>query len=84
MDNSSMVILFVDVERAIFNKNSDCNMDTFSIRLPWDNSIDCFKNCNNEHMVGIRGRIQIKKIEVDNLSMFVTELVAEKISFLSI
>lgn len=83
VENSLNAILFIDVERPTACKESDEEVELFSICIPWKDAVNYLKNCTEQQVIGLRGRIQIKKVEVQQASLFVTELIAEKISFLS-
>lgn len=82
VDNSPNAILFINVERLNVFEENDEDIELFSICIPWKDAVDCLKSCTEQQVIGLRGRMHIKKIDAKKSSLFVTELIAEKISFL--
>ena len=66
-------------------KNADGNYDTDFIDCKlWDGIAEnASEFCKKGDLLGIKGRIQSSSFEKDNEKKYVTELIAEKITFLS-
>lgn len=66
-------------------KNEDGIYETDFIRCILWNAIanHTSEYCKKGDLVGIKGRIQTRSYEVDNEKKYVTEVIAEKVSFLA-
>jgi len=66
-------------------KNMDGLYDTdFVDCILWENiAVNTKEYCTKGNIVGIRGRVQSRIIEEDNINKNVMQLVAEKVTFLS-
>lgn len=77
----SMITLAV--QRAF--KNSDGIYETDFIRCSLWNGIaqNTHEFCKKGDLVGIRGRLQVRSYEENNETKYITEVIAEKVTFLS-
>jgi len=66
-------------------KNSEGNYDTdFVDCVAFDNIAENTKDyCSKGDIVGVKGRVQSRVIEKDNKKEYSTEIIAEKVTFLS-
>ena len=66
-------------------KNVDGNYDTDFINcVSFDNIADNVKEyCKKGDIVGVKGRVQSRVVEKDNEKEYLTEIIAEKVTFLS-
>ena len=66
-------------------KNSEGNYDTdFISCVLWQGVAEnTVEYCRKGDLVGIKGHIQTRSYEVDEEKKFITEIVAEKVTFLS-
>lgn len=71
------------VPRSFKNVNGEYDTDFIDCVL-WDNvAANTVEYCHKGDIVGVRGRIQTRLIEKDNIKNSILEVVAEKITFLS-
>ena len=87
-----VVVLEERHKKSIFNvavprsfKNSNGEYETDFIRcLLWDAiATSTAEYCHKGDIVGIKGRIQVTQYEENNEKKYLTEVVAEKVTFLS-
>ncbi len=66
-------------------KNAEGNYDTDFVDCVAFDSIatNTAQYCGKGDIVGVKGRVQSRKIEKEDKNEFVTEIIAEKITFLS-
>ncbi len=71
------------VPRSYKNVNGEYDTDFISCRL-WDGiAQNANEFCKKGDLLGIKGRIETRNYEKDEKINYVTELIAEKITFLS-
>jgi single-strand DNA-binding protein len=82
-NNKKKTLITVAVPRSY--KNIDGNYDTDFIRCTLWNGIaeSTCEYCKKGDVVAIKGRLQTSSYEKDDERKFVTDVVAEKVSFLS-
>ena len=76
-------VLCVAVPRSYKNSNGEYDTDFIRCVL-WDAiATSTSEYCKNGDIVGIKGRIQVSSYEKDDKKEYITEVVAEKVTFLS-
>lgn len=82
-NNKSVMYITLAVPRSF--KNSDGVYETdFIDCILWDVVAKTAEEyCKKGDIVGVRGRIQTRNYEKDNEKKYVTEIIAEKLTFLS-
>jgi single-strand DNA-binding protein len=71
------------VPRSFKNVNGEYDTDFIDCIL-WDNiAATTVKYCNKGDIVGVKGRIQSRIVEKDDNKKYLTEVIAEKVTFLS-
>ncbi len=75
--------LTLAVPRSFKNANGEYETDFFDCIL-WDNvAASTVEYCNKGDIVGVKGRLQSRKIEDDKGKRTITSIVAEKVTFLT-
>ena len=66
-------------------KNAEGSYDTdFIDCILWDGiAKNTAEYCKKGDVIGVKGRLQSRKYEMDNTTKFVIEVIAEKVTFLS-
>ena len=66
-------------------KNVDGSYDTdFIDCVLWDGiAKNTVEYCKKGDIIGVKGRLQSRKYEVDNLTKYLVEVIAEKVTFLT-
>lgn len=82
-NNKEHVFVTIAVQRSF--KNPDGIYDTDFIRCSLWNGIakNVSEYCKKGDLIGIRGRLQVRNYEEDGEVKYITEVIAEKISFLT-
>ena len=82
-NNKEYASITVAVQRAF--KNSDGIYETDFIKCKLWNGIasNVKEYCKKGDLVGVRGRIQIRSYEENEETKYITEIIVEKVSFLS-
>lgn len=82
-NNNKKSAITIAVNRSY--KNSDGIYETDFIRCILWNAIasNTCEYCHTGDVVGIKGRLQTRTYEEDNVKKYITEVIAEKITFLS-
>lgn len=76
-------IFNVAVPRSFKNSNGEYETDFIRCVL-WDAiATSTAEYCHKGDIVGIKGRIQVTQFEENNEKKYITEVVAEKVTFLS-
>ena len=76
-------IFSVAVPRSFKNANGEYETDFIRCVL-WDAiATSTAEYCHKGDIVGIKGRIQVSTFEKDNKKEYITEVIAEKVTFLS-
>ena len=71
------------IPRSFKNMNGTYDTDFIECTL-WDNvAINTSEYCHKGDIVGIKGRIQSRVIEKEEEKNYITEIIAEKVTFLS-
>ncbi len=71
------------VPRAYKNVNGEYDTDFIGCKL-WQNVAQSTTDyCKKGDLVGVKGRIQTSRYDTENGERFLTEVVAEKVTFLS-
>ena len=66
-------------------KNAEGSYDTdFIDCILWDGiAKNTAEYCKKGDVIGVKGRLQSRKYEMDNITKFVIEVIAEKVTFLT-
>ena len=82
-DKAKVATISLAIPRSF--KNSDGNYDTDFIDCVAFDSVaeNTSEYCNKGDIVGVKGRVQSRVIEKDDKNEYLTEIIAEKITFLS-
>ncbi len=73
----------VAVPRSFKNKNGEYETDFIECTL-WSSIAESTANyCKKGDIIGVKGRIQTRSYDVDDEKKYVTEVIAEKVTFLS-
>lgn len=73
----------VAVQRAFKNQNGIYESDFIRCNL-WNGiATNVHEYCKKGDLVGIKGRIQIRNYEENDNTKYITEIIVEKVSFLS-
>lgn len=71
------------VPRSFKNMNGEYDTDFIECKL-WEHlAINTVEYCHKGDIVGVKGRLQTRKVEKDEIKRTVLEVVAEKVTFLS-
>lgn len=71
------------VPRSYKNMNGEYDADFIDCIL-WNNVAESTTEyCHKGDLLGVRGRIQTRSYEKDDVKKYVTEVIAEKVTFLS-
>lgn len=77
--------LLLEVQRNFRNSNGEYESDIFNVLLWRGIAEDCCHVCSKGSLVGVKGRLSAYNNKVDNgTTYYNAEIVAEKVSFLSI
>lgn len=71
------------VPRSYKNSNGEYETDFIDCVLWTGIAENTTEYCKRGDILGVKGRVQTRTFEVDDKKRFVTEVVAEKVSFLS-
>ena len=76
-------VFSVAVPRSYKNQNGEYETDFIRCVL-WDAiAVSTAEHCKKGDIVGIKGRIQVSSYEKNDKKEFITEVIAEKVTFLS-
>ena len=83
VNNRSRTYFPLAVQRSFKNQDGEYEADFISVVL-WNGIAEnACEYCSKGDLVGVRGRLQTNNYEKDGNMVYVTEVIAEKISFLS-
>lgn len=71
------------VPRAYKNMNGEYDTDFIGCKLWQGVAQNTTDYCKKGDLVGVKGRIQVDRYQTDEGERFITEVVAEKVTFLS-
>ena len=82
-DNKSSLAINLAVQRSY--KNEEGLYETDYIRcILWNGiAMHTSEYCHKGDLVGVKGRLQTRKYEVNNEVKYITEVIVDKVSFLS-
>lgn len=79
--NTTQTTITLAVNRAYKNENGEYETDFIDVILYSNIAVNTTEYCNKGDIIGVKGRIQTRIIE--NEKKKVTELIADKVTFLS-
>mgnify|MGYP002524236805 CR=1 FL=1 len=79
LESGEYAKIVLAVPRSFKNANGECETDFIEIILKGNIATNTKEYCNKGDILGIKGRIQSVKVEDE----YKTELIAEKVTFLS-
>ena len=82
-DNKSKIILRLAVPRSYKNVNGDYDTDIISCILYDGIAKTTYEYCKKGDLVGIKGRTESRKVKDDEVIEYISEIKAEKVTFLS-
>ena len=71
------------VPRAYKNQNGEYDTDFINCRIWGNGAKNTSKYCSQGDLIGIKGRIETYNYDTENGRKYITEVVADKITFLS-
>ena len=82
-EDESFTIVTLSVPRSFRNENGEYDNDVIPCKL-W-NSIaeNTVEYCKQGDLIGVKGRVQSRVIENEDKKEYITEIIAEKVTFLS-
>lgn len=82
-NNKKYMVITLAIPRAFKNSNGDYDTDYIDCML-WDLTAKTTSEyCHKGDIVGIKGRIQSRVVEQDSTKRYYTDIIAEKVTFLS-
>lgn len=81
--NKKISRITLAVPRAYKNSNGEYETDFLECTLWQGVAENTFTYCKKGDLVGIRGRLQSNRFEKDGVTVYKTEVLAEKVTFLS-
>lgn len=82
-ENKSVVRMTLAVPRSYKNEDGVYDADFVDIVM-WDGIAEHTEEyCKKGDLVGVKGRIETRNVEKDNMKTKITEIVAERVTFLS-
>jgi single-strand DNA-binding protein len=82
-NKKGFIITTLGVPRSWKNENGEYETDFIDIKINGTIADNVKEFCKKGDIVGVKGRIQTTIIKKDNKDIKVTEIVAEKVTFLS-
>ncbi len=81
--NKSVTTVTLAIPRSFKNMNGEYDTDFIDCVL-WENTAkSTTEYCHRGDIVGIKGRIQSRVVEKNDEKKYLTEIIAEKVTFLS-
>ena len=81
--NKKVGVMALAIPRTFKNSEGEYETDFINIQL-WDSVAENVKEyCRKGDIVGVKGRLQSREIEKYHTKMTITEVIAEKVTFLS-
>lgn len=71
------------VPRSYKNVNGEYETDFIDCRLWSGVAENTTEYCKKGDLIGVKGRIESRSFEVDEVKKYITEVIAEKVTFLS-
>ena len=82
-NNKKRAVLDLAVQRCFKNINGEYETDFFRC-IVWNGIAEnVCEYCKKGDVVGVKGRLQTRKYEKDEELKYITEVIAERVSFLS-
>ncbi len=82
-NNKNVTTVTLAIPRSFKNMNGEYDTDFIDCIL-WENTAKSTSEyCHKGDIVGIKGRLQSRVVEKDNEKKYLTEIIAEKVTFLS-
>ncbi len=81
--NKSVTTITLAIPRSFKNMNGEYDTDFIDCVLWESTAKSTSEYCHKSDIVGIKGRVQNRVIEKDNEKKYLTEIIAEKVTFLS-
>ena len=75
--------LTLAVPRSYKNVNGEYETDFIDCRLWSGVAENTTEYCKKGDLIGVKGRIESRSFEVDEVKKYITEVIAEKVTFLS-
>lgn len=82
-DNEKYNTITIDVPRNYKNKNGEYDIDFINVLLTKMISENTSQYCKKGDVIGIKGRLETREVKPVEKIDTVTELIAEKVTFLS-
>lgn len=82
-DNLKYTTLSISVPRRYKNKNGEQEFDCINTILIGGIAENTIHYCRKGALIGVRGRIESREVRPNEEINYVTELIAEKVTFLS-
>ncbi len=81
--NKNITTVTLAIPRSFKNANGEYDTDFIDCIL-WDSTaVTTGEYCHKGDIIGVKGRLQSRVIEKDKEKKYLTEIVAEKVTFLS-
>ena len=76
--------MVIAVQRGFKNQDGEYDVTLFQLYYGWDCWAVAANNCKKGSVVGVKGRIQVRQIEVKEIKLNILEVVGERVSFINI
>ncbi len=76
--------MVIAVQRGFKNQDGEYDVDFVPVVL-WDGIAEAVaSNCKKGSVVGVKGRVQVRLIEVKDIKLNILEVVGERVSFINV
>ena len=82
-DNEKYNTITIAVQRTYKNKNGEYDVDFIDVQLTKMLAENTSQYCKKGDVIGIKGRLETRKVKPEEKIDTITELIAEKVTFLS-
>ena len=83
VNNEGKAILMLAIPRSFKNADGEYETDILKCRLYGAIATNTKEYCKKGDIVGVKGRVESKVYEKDDEKKYITEIIAEKVTFLS-
>ena len=82
-ENEKYKTITIAVQRTYKNQNGEYDIDFIDVQLTKMIAENTSQNCKKGDLIGIKGRLETRKVKPEEKIDTITELIAEKVTVLS-
>lgn len=81
-ENENAYVMLIECYRPFAMEDGHVDKDVFSVVLWKGLANQCGDMCKKGDVVGIKGRLEMKSIHYENQDLYLSKIIAEKLTFL--